>query len=104
MTCSEGINFIKCEILEKRSHVYSTLVVENLKNNEYLILTIFPNWQGFIPEVGDIGYLEFEFVISGITKYYDHFLNKTEVYKNTQLVFKQFVKEEEKYINEDVLI
>lgn len=84
---------IKCKILEFCSGLYSTLVVENLKNNEYLILTIFPNWIGTIPAVGEVGYIEYEFVVGGVDLYYDKEIDSQVKYSNTYYIFRKYVKE-----------
>lgn len=57
MYVKKGPQFIKCKILEKETGVYSNIVIIDLKSEDYLILTIFPNWQGVIPAKGEIGYI-----------------------------------------------
>lgn len=94
MYCKPGYQVIKCKILEKDSGLYTSLVVIDLTTNQFLILTVFPNWQGEIPAKGDIGYIELEYCEAGITKYYDKVNNNSNnLYKNTYFVFRQFVKE-----------
>ena len=77
MYCKPGYQVIKCKILEKDSGLYTSLVVIDLTTNQFLILTIFPNWQGEIPAKGDIGYIELEYCEAGITKYYDKVNNNS---------------------------
>ena len=104
MYCKPGLQVVHSKVLEKCSGVYSQLVIKDLDTNQLIILTIFPNWQGIIHSKGEEGYIEFEYVQAGLTKYYCKENNSTDnIYLNTYFVFRQFVQ---KTIteNKDVLI
>lgn len=104
MYCNKGPQFVKCVVLEKQSGLYSHLVIEDLNTHKYLILTVFPNWQGEIPNIGETGHIEFEYAEAGITKFYNKVeKNMDGVYQNTYFVFKKFIKETINK-NKDILI
>lgn len=97
-----GHQFINCEVLESTHGVYKSIVVRDLGTNEFLILTIFPNWQDYIPKKGDKGFLEFEFCEANITKYIDS-KGQESTYNGTYFVFRRFVKETECVQDEVIL-
>lgn len=88
---------------------YQILVFENLEENppfghKYAMVTVFPNWQSEIPDLGDIGFLTYSIAIGGEDTYYDKRLDSTEKYKNTQVFFEKFVKEQPDPSNKDIYI
>ena len=93
MYCQNGPQTIKCKILQVTDELYGTIVLQDLDTSKLLMLTIFPNWQGVIPQKGDEGYIEFEFVEAGISKWYNPALNTFKFYNNTYFYFRQFIKE-----------
>lgn len=90
---------IHCKLLVKEVDLmdYQTLVFKNLDKApfgcEYCMVTVWPNWESYIPEVGDIGYLTYDSVIGGVDTYYDRTLDAIVKYNFTNLVFNKFVKE-----------
>ena len=90
---------IHCKLLAKEVDLmdYQTLVFKNLDKApfgcEYCMVTVWPNWESYIPEVGDIGYLTYDSVTGGVDTYYDRTLDTIVKYNFTNLVFNKFVKE-----------
>ena len=92
---------IHCELLVKEADImnYQTLVFRNLDKApfgcEYCMVTVWPNWESYIPEIGDIGYLTYDSVIAGVDTYYDRSIDSIVKYNFTNLVFNKFVKEQD---------
>ena len=93
---------IRCKVLAKESDVlgYSTMVVKDLDNfggfgHSYCMVTILPNWQGLIPEIGDDGYLSYNEVIAGKDKWYCPETGQMIPYNYTNIYFVKFVKEKD---------
>jgi hypothetical protein len=90
---------IHCKLLVKEVDLmdYQTLVFKNLDKApfgcEYCMVTVWPNWESYIPEIGDIGYLTYDSVTGGVDTYYDRTLDTIVKYNFTNLVFNKFVKE-----------
>lgn len=90
---------IHCKLLVKEADLmnYQTLVFKNLDKApfgcEYCMVTVWPNWESYIPEIGDIGYLTYDSVTGGVDTYYDRTLDTIVKYNFTNLVFNKFVKE-----------
>jgi hypothetical protein len=55
---------------------------------------VFPNWQSRIPEIGEIGYLDYDEVSAGDT-YYNRDTDSIMKYNFSNLIFKKFVKEQD---------
>ena len=92
---------IHCELLAKEADImnYQTLVFKNLDKApfgcEYCMVTVWPNWESYIPKVGDIGYLTYDSVTGGVDTYYDRSADSIVKYNFTNLVFNKFVKEQD---------
>jgi len=92
---------IHCELLVKEEDLmnYQTLVFKNLDKapfgNNYCMITVWPNWQSYIPEVGDKGYLTYNSVTAGEDTYYDRNSDSIVKFNFTNLVFEKFVKEQD---------
>lgn len=93
---------VKCKLLAKEHDIcgYQTLVFKILQENipfgkQYIMTTVFPNWESRIPDLGETGYLMYDEVIGGIDTYYNRETKTIEVYNFTNLIFKKFVKEED---------
>ena len=90
---------IHCKLLAKEADLmnYQTLVFKNLDKApfgcEYCMVTVWPNWESYIPEIGDIGYLTYDSVTGGVDTYYDRTLDTIVKYNFTNLVFNKFVRE-----------
>ena len=92
---------IHCELLVKEADImnYQTLVFKNLDKApfgcEYCMVTVWPNWESYIPKIGDIGYLTYDSVVGGVDTYYDRSSDSIVKYNFTNLVFNKFVKEQD---------
>ena len=91
---------IKGKLVDKLDEQYSTMVFKNLDepNNSllrYITVTKLPNWTGHNPEIGDVGFLECEYVNAG-DEYYQRNTGNKECYKYTQCYFLNFIKELDK--------
>ena len=90
---------IHCKLLAKEVNLmdYQTLVFKNLDKApfgcEYCMVTVWPNWESYIPSIGDIGYLTYDSVTGGVDTYYDRTLDTIVKYNFTNLVFNKFVRE-----------
>ena len=68
---------IHCTLLAKEEDImnYQTLVFKNLDKApfgfNYCMVTVWPNWESYIPKIGDIGYLTYDSVVGGVDTYYD---------------------------------
>ena len=101
---------IKCRLVAKEVDLldYQTLVFQLLEKNcpfghAYCMVTVFPNWESKIPEIGDSGFLEYDEVEGGVDKYYDRVNNSMEVYNFSNLIYKRFVKEVDNS-NKDIIL
>ena len=103
------VNTIKCTVLAKEDDIlgYKTIVVKNLDDSSfgklYFMLVIFPNWQSTIPEIGETGFLTYDFVSAGDT-YFDRMTDSFKKYNFTNLVFIKFVKEQDTFYLKDIII
>lgn len=89
---------IKGEIVAIQRRQYTNIVVEDLNrvstdDLKYITVVILPNWNYSDPiTVGDIGYLQFESVEAGTTKWFNSETNKFEFYKYNFNYFINFIK------------
>ena len=72
------------ELVASRDELYSLYVFKNLDEKEnsllrYITVTRPPNWTGTIPEIGDSGYIECEYVDAG-DEYYKRDSGNKETY------------------------
>lgn len=101
---------LKCQLIAREDDIldYHILVFKTLEENcpfghLYNMVTVFPNWEARIPQLGEIGYLEYDEVIGGIDTYYDRVSDSIVKYNFSNLVFKKFVKETDTS-NKDIVI
>lgn len=101
---------INCEVVAKEQDVlgYQTLVFKNLENNcpfghKYCMNVVFPNWESRIPDIGEIGYVEYDEVKAGEDTYYDRNLDSIVKYNFSNLIFKKFVKKVDNS-NKDIIL
>lgn len=84
---------------------YTTIVVQDLENTsfgqKYKMLVIFPNWEGYIPEIGDIGYISYKDVVGGVDSWFDG--NKMVPYNYTNTIFIKFIKKEDTFSKDIIL-
>ncbi len=101
---------IHCELLVKEEDFmnYQTLVFKNLDNapfgNKYCMVTVWPNWQSYIPKEGDKGYLTYNSVTAGEDTYYDRTIDSNVKFNFTNLVFDKFVKKKEDNSKKDIIL
>lgn len=86
-----------------RDDFYTLYVFQNLDepNNSlmrYITVTKPPNWSGRLPEDGDVGFVECEYVDAG-DEYYKRDSGNKETYKYTQCYFLNFIKDKDKIDN-----
>ena len=94
----DNIRTIRCVVREVLNCTDETfIVVQDVDTCEYHITTMFKNWQWCIPAKDEVGYLEYEEAIAGVTEYYDKKGEnaKMSVYKNTYKAFRKFVAEQQ---------
>lgn len=97
---------IKCKLVAKLEDFYTTYVFENLNEEEtsdyrYLMCTKLPNWEFYdYLTIGDVGFLQYEYVEQG-TKYYNYRTETQETYKFSNFYFMNFIREQEKIINQE---
>ena len=102
MICKLRPQTIKCRVVEISKGTYSKIIVEDLSVHEYLMVTVFPNWQSPLPLKNQKGYMEFEFAEAG-SKYFNKDTKQYDYYLNTYFVFKTFIPETPKN-QEDVTL
>ena len=84
---------IHCTLLAKEEDImgYKNLVFKNLDNApfgyNYVLTTVFPNWESRIPEIGENGYLLYDEVQSGIDTYYDSITDSIIKYNFTRKIY-----------------
>lgn len=83
------------EIVAIDPGLYTNYVLKNLDepNNSllrYVTATRLPNWDGKFPQLGDVGYIECEYVNAG-EHYYKRTTGETDIYAYTACYFIRFV-------------
>ena len=94
---------LHCKLITQRDDFYTVYIFQNLDETDnsllrYISATRPPNWTGTIPEIGDIGFVELEYVNAG-DEYYQRNTGNVETYKYTQCYFLDFTKDKEKINN-----
>lgn len=85
---------VKVEVEAIKNGIYTVYVFRNLNTDEYLMCTRLPNWEGADLQVGQVGFLSYNFVKAGDP----WFNNKTQGYNlfsYTNNYFEKFVHEKE---------
>lgn len=86
---------------------YTTLVFKNLDSapfgHNYVMTTMFPNWEARIPDDGEIGYLEYVEIKAGTDTWYDRTQQSFIPYNYNMIQFIKFVKEKDNS-RKDILI
>ena len=103
-------HIVKCQLIAKEHDIldYHILVFKILESNcpfghSYCMITVFPNWEARIPNMKEIGYLEYDEVEGGIDTYYNRSTDAIVKYNFSNLIFKKFVKEQDNS-NKDIII
>ena len=101
---------IHCKLLAKEVDLmdYQTLVFKNLDEApfgcEYCMVTVWPNWESYIPEIGDKGFLTYNSVTAGVDTYFNRDTSSIMKYNFSNLVFEKFVKEKVDSFKKDIII
>lgn len=91
---------IYCKILVIRECQYTDIVVEDLNRDvtddlKYVTVVKTPNWEAPQLNVGDVGYLQFQSVQGGKSKWFNKDEGDFEIYKYTNNYFLNFFKEKD---------
>lgn len=77
---------------------YITYVFENLEakdyDSKYIMCVQFPNWNQSQINIYDVGFLHVRYVKGGISQWYDG--EQMHAYKNNNIIFLKFIKEQNK--------
>ena len=96
---------IRGQLVAVQEELYTNYVFKNLDepNNSmmrYVTLTQCPNWIGTKPQIGDIGFVEYEYVEAGDSYFCREYGNKSQ-YNYTACYFISFIKDKEKVTNKE---
>lgn len=87
---------LKAQLIAKSDKLngFQTLVFKDVKYKaDYIMVTVFPNWDMPTIQLGDIGYLKYREVIAGQDTWYNVETQAQVYYKNTDCHFIEFVHE-----------
>lgn len=96
----------KVQLVEKEESLYSTYVFKDLDlENEYYMITKYPNWNQGPINIGDVGYVTYYIIIAGVTKWYTNSGENTKEvytpYNYTHLALVKFIKDNSQIIKKD---
>lgn len=96
---------IRGQLIAIYDELYTHLVFRNLDESRnslmrYITITRLPNWINAKPELGDIGFVEYEYVEAG-SDYFCRKTGETTQYKYNGNYFINFIKEQEKIKNKE---
>jgi hypothetical protein len=96
---------IRGKLVAVYEELYTNYVFKNLDEPDnslmrYVTLTQCPNWLGQKPNIGDIGFIEYEYVEAGDTYFCRETGNESK-YKYTTCYFISFIKDREKVSNKE---
>ena len=91
---------IYTKVLAIQNGLYRNIVFLNLDkisdlDAKYITLTVCPNWEGYIPKINDIGFVEYKSVNAG-DEYFHAAAKENKQYNYTANYFIRFIKEEPK--------
>ena len=97
-------NTILGKLVAKQDGVYKNYVFQNLDQAEnsifkYITVTICPNWQNEDVKIGDVGYVEYDFVEAG-ENYFERDSKEVKQYNYSTNYFINFITKRED-INKD---
>lgn len=92
---------IYAKVVAKQAGQYTEYVVEDLNRDytddlKYVTVVKLPNWDLPDIEIGDVGYIKFQYVEGGISKYFKKETENWEIYKYTNNYLINFYKEQER--------
>ena len=88
------INTTHATLITLKSGIYTVYVFQQ-DTGEYLMCTKLPNWGAYDINIGDSGFLTYEFANAG-EEYFDRETGEKRIYKFTNIYFKDFIKDVEK--------
>lgn len=96
---------IKGQLVAIHEELYTSYVFKNLDEADnsfmrYVTLTQCPNWMGNKPNLGDIGFVECEYVEAG-DNYFCRETGTKSQYNYTSCYFISFIKDVEKITNKE---
>ena len=96
---------IRGKLVAVQEELYTNYVFKNLDEADnsimrYVTLTQCPNWLGTKPTIGDIGFVEYEYVEAGDSYFCKESGNKLQ-YNYTACYFLSFIKDIEKVTNKE---
>jgi hypothetical protein len=96
-------NIAHVKLLAIRDGTYTMYVFQNLDTMAYIMCTRLPNWQ--VPEIqiGDSGFLEYQFVEAG-QEYFDATQEKMIRYLYTNVYFINFVQRTDILNNNEIIL
>lgn len=91
------------QLLAIRDGTYLMYVFQNLDTQAYIMCTRLPNWQ--VPEIqiGDAGFLEYQYVEAG-QEYFDIAQEKMVKYLYTNVYFINFVQKTDILKNQEIIL
>lgn len=83
---------VKAKLIAYRKSFYSTLVFENVDSKkQYIMCTVPPDWREEIPEINQVGFLNYESTIAGESTYIDKLTNQKKIHLYSNDYFIKFV-------------
>lgn len=98
---SAQIITIYCKILVIQDTQYQEIIAEDLNRDatddlKYVSVVKLPNWETTDKiEIGDIGYLQFQYVEGGVTKWFNKISKDFEIYNYTNNYVINFFKQKD---------
>ena len=85
------INTTHATLVAKKSGIYEIYVFQQ-DNQEFIMCTKLPNWGVYNINIGDSGFLTYEYANAG-EEYFDRDTNEKRIYRLTNIYFKDFIKD-----------
>lgn len=85
------INTTHATLVAKKSGIYEIYVFQQ-DNQEFIMCTKLPNWGVYNINIGDSGFLTYEYANAG-EEYFDRDTNEKRIYRFTNIYFKDFIKD-----------
>ena len=90
---------VYAKIIQIKEGQYTYIIAEDLNREptddyKYLTLVKLPNWNDIIMSIGDVGYVQFESVFGGRSRYLDRDTGEIETYKYSNNYIMSFIKKD----------